>query len=175
MERPAFDRLLTAALPEIQQAVQKYAILYRRAHEWEDVAQTVLLKMLRFADQYDPYKGDLVPWACVIIINTIKTSVAQKSVWPVREEFNDLIIDRTPAHADSNPEELAQAAFILSNLNEEARLFVEGYNYPEIAARRGFRSRSTARARIDNCGERLSRILGITANKGRRTRMYAKV
>lgn len=60
MERPAFDRLITATLPKIQQAAQKYAMLYRRFYEWEDLLQTALLKMLRFADLYDPGKGGFI-------------------------------------------------------------------------------------------------------------------
>lgn len=63
MERPAFDRLITATLPQIQLAAKKYAMRYRRFYEWEDIAQTALLKMLRFADLYDPDKGDFLPCA----------------------------------------------------------------------------------------------------------------
>lgn len=173
MERPAFDRLITATLPKIQQAAQKYAMLYRRFYEWEDIAQTALLKMLRFADLYDPGKGDLLPWACVIICNTIKTHIAQSMNVPDMVEFNALIIDRTPGAADCNPEEYAQIAFILSNLSEEARLFNDGYNYAEIAARCGFRSKVTAKNRIDKCADRLSRILGFDKTPGRRVRNVA--
>lgn len=174
MERPAFDRLITATLPKIQQAAQKYAMLYRRFYEWEDIAQqTALLKMLRFADLYDPGKGDLLPWACVIICNTIKTHIAQSMTVPDMVEFNALIIDRTPA-ADCDPEEYAQMTFLLSNMNEEARLFSDGYNYAEIAARCGFRSQVTAKNRIDKCAESLCRVLGLTVKQQRRQRMYSK-
>ncbi len=174
MERTAFDRLITATFPQIQQAAQKYAMLYRRFYEWEDIMQTALLKMLRFADLYDPDKGDLLPWACVVIINTIKTHIAKTSV-PGMADFNDLIIDRTQANTDCSPEEQLQAAFILSNLNEEARLYTEGYNYSEIAARCGFRGKATAKARIDNCAQSLCRVLGIAIKQQRRQCMYSKV
>lgn len=174
MERPAFDRLITATLPKIQQAAQKYAMLSRRFYEWEDIAQTALLKMLRFADLYDPCKGDLLPWACVIICNTIKTRITQSMTMPNMEEFNALIIDCTPGPADCDPEEYAQMAFILSNLNEETRLFNDGYNYAEIAARCGFRSQVTAKNRIDKCAESLCRLLGLTVKQQRIQRMYSK-
>ena len=136
--------------------------------------QTALLKMLRFADLYDPGKGDLLPWACVIICNTIKTHIAQSMTVPDMVEFNALIIDRTPGPADYNPEEYAQMAFILSNLSEEARLFNDGYNYAEIAARCGFRSKVTAKNRIDKCAESLCRVLGLTVKQQRRQQMYSK-
>lgn len=174
MERPEFDRLITAKLPQIQGAAKKYAMLFRRGFEWEDMAQTALLKMIRFADQYKPDKGDFLPWACVIIINTIKTHIAKSATMPDMEEFNALIIDGTPAQADSNPEDRAQMALILAHLNEETRLFAEGYNYAEIAARRGFRSRVTAKNRIDKCAAHLSRTFGVTVKQERRPRMYAK-
>lgn len=174
MERPEFDRLITATLPQIQGAAKKYSMLFRRFYEWEDIAQTALLKMLRFADQYDPDKGALLPWACVIIINTIKTRIAQSMNVPDMVEFNALIIERTPGPADCNPEEYAQMAFILSNLSEEARLFNDGYNYAEIAARCGFRSQVTAKNRIDKCAASLSRTFGIAVTQERRPRMYAK-
>lgn len=173
MERPEFDRLITATLPQIQQAAQKYAMLYRRFYEWEDIAQTALLKMIRFADMYDPAKGDLLPWACVIICNTIKTHVARSMTMPDMEEVNALIIERTPAHADKSPEEQLQAAFILDNINRETCLFIEGYNYAEIAARRGFRSKVTAKNRIDKCAVSLCRALGMTVKQQRRQRMYS--
>lgn len=174
MERPEFDRLLTAHFAEIETSAKKYASIYRRLHEWEDLLQTALLKMLRFADQYDPDKGELLPWACVIIINTIKTYIAQSMTVPDMGEFNALIIDLTPGPADCNPEEYAQMAFILSNLNEEARLFNDGYNYAEIAARCGFRSQVTAKNRIDKCAESLRRTLGMAVKQQRRQRMYSK-
>lgn len=175
MERPAFDRLITATLPQIQLAAKKYAMRYRRFYEWEDIAQTALLKMLRFADLYDPDKGDLLPWACVIIRNTIKTNIAQSMAVPGMEEFNTLIIDRTPAPADYNPEEYMQMAFILSNMNDEALMFNDGYNYAEIAARCGFRSQVTAKNRIDKCAKSLCRVLGMAVKQQRRQRMYSKV
>lgn len=174
MERPEFDRLITAYLPRIQRAAKKYATLYRRGHEWEDMAQTSLLKMLRFADQYNPDKGDFLPWACVIIINTIKTHIARSATMPDMEEFNALIIDCTPAQADSNPENRAHMALILTHLNKETRLFAEGYNYAEIAARCGFRSKVTAKNHIDRCAADLSKTFGITVKQDRRPRMYAK-
>lgn len=170
MERPEFDRLLTANFAVIEDSAKKYAMIYRLYHEWEDLLQTAILKMLRFADQYDPDKGALLPWACVIIINTIKTYIAQSIAVPYTEEINTTIA----VISDHNPEDDLQAALILSNLNEETRLFVEGYNYPEIAARCGFRSRVTAMTRIDNCAASLRRILGVNRERGRRTKMYAK-
>lgn len=173
MERLEFDRLLTAHFAEIETSAKKYASIYRRLHEWDDLLQTALLKMLRFAGQYDPNKGDLLPWACVIICNTIKTRITQSMTVPDMEEFNALIIDLTPA-ADYNPEEYAQMSFILSNMNEEARLFNDGYNYAEIAARCGFRSQVTAKNRIDKCAESLCRVLGMTVKQQRRQRMYSK-
>lgn len=174
MERPAFDRLLADTLPRIEMAARKYATLYRCFNEWHDISQSALLKMLRFADLYDPGKGDLLPWACVIICNTIKTHIAQSMTVPDMVEFNALIIDRTPGPADYNPEEYAQMAFILSNLSEEARLFNDGYNYAEIAARCGFRSKVTAKNRIDKCAESLCRVLGLTVKQQRRQQMYSK-
>lgn len=71
MERAVFDRMLTDALPRIEEAAKKYAVIFRCFNEWQDISQSALLKMLRFADLYDPAKGDLLPWACVIVINTI--------------------------------------------------------------------------------------------------------
>lgn len=170
MERPEFDRLLTANFAVIEASAKKYSRIYRFYHEWEDLLQTALLKMLRFADQYDPDKGALLPWACVIIINTIKTYIAQSIAVPYTEEINTTIA----VISDHNSEDDLQAALILSNLNEETRLFVEGYNYPEIAARCGFRSRVTAMTRIDNCAANLRRILGVNRERGRRTKMYTK-
>lgn len=126
--------------------------------------------MLRFADQYDHNKGALLPWACVIIINTIKTRIAEVIAVPIMEEVNIYI----PAISDLNPEDDLQASFILSILNDETRLFVDGYNYPEIAARCGFRSRVTAMTRIDNCAANLRCILGVNRERGRRTKMYTK-
>ena len=170
MERAAFDRLLTATLPDIQQAAQKYSMKYHRAQDWQDIAQSALLKMLRFADRYDPAKGELLPWACVIIINTIKTLITQSMTEPFMEEVNAAL----PAITGPNPEDDLQAAFILSSLNEEARLYIEGYNYPEIAAMCGVRSKVTVMNRIDKCAERLRMIMGIKTERGRREKMYAK-
>ena len=170
MERPAFDRLLADALPMIEGAARKYATIYRCFNEWHDISQSALLKMLRFADLYDPEKGDLLPWACVVIVNTIKTHIAKNVRAEGVVDFNDLIIDCTRAYTDCSPEEQLQAAFILSILNEETRLYTEGYNYAEIAARCGFRGKATAKARLDNCAHRLSRILGLDKSPGRRVR-----
>ncbi len=172
MERPAFDRLLTATLPRIERSVLTYATRYNLRHEWRDIAQTALLKMLRFADYYDPGKGEFMPWACVVIINTIKTRLNQAATAPDMGECNALIIDTTPA--TSNPETDLQTSIILDNLNDEARLYVEDYNYREIAARCGFKSNVTAMTRIDNCAQRLRRVLGINAARGKRVKVYAK-
>lgn len=171
MERPAFDRLLTATLPRIERNAQAYAARYNLSHEWQDIVQTALLKMLRFADYYDPGK-DLMPWACVVIINTIKTRLNQVATAPNISEFNALIIEQT--QTTDNPESDLQTSLILDHLNDEARLYVEGYNYREIAARCGFRSKVTAMTRIDNCASRLRRILGINGARARRSRVYAK-
>ena len=173
MERVAFDRLLTATVPSIEEAARKYATLYSIFPAWKDIAQSAFLKMLRFADQYDPAKGELLPWACVILINTIKTFLAQSAAAPDMEEYNALIIERTPSAEDS-PENTLQAAFIFANLNTEARLYIEGYNYPEIAAMCGVRSKVTVMNRIDKCAERLRMIMGIKTERGRREKMYAK-
>ncbi|MDE7465299.1 MAG: hypothetical protein K2M59_02565 [Muribaculaceae bacterium] len=170
MERPEFDRMLTAVLPQVEDATRKYARKYNLLHDWQDIAQSAILKMLRFADQYEPTKGALLPWACVIIINTIKTLIAQSITEPFMKDVNAAI----PAITGSNPDDDLQVAFILSNLNEEARLFIDGYNYPEIAAMCGVRSKVTVMNRIDKCAKRLSLIMGIDASRGRRKRMYAK-
>lgn len=171
MERPAFDRLLTATLPRIERSARAYATRYNLRHEWHDIAQTALLKMLRFADYYDPGK-EFMPWACVVIINTIKTRLNQAATAPDMGEFNALIIDTT--RATSNPETDLQTSLILDNLNEEARLYVDGYNYREIAARCGFKSKATAMTRIDNCADRLRRVLGINTDRGKRVKVYAR-
>lgn len=175
MERPEFDRLLTANLPRIENAAKKYSVLYGRLHEWEDITQTALLKMLRFADLYDPGKGDLLPWACVIICNTIKTHIAQSMNVPDVEAFNTVIIDSTLAQSDCNPENCLQASLISANLNRETRLFIEGYNYAEIARMQGVNSKVTAKNRIDKCAARLRRIMGIDIGQGRRVRNVAIV
>lgn len=173
MERAEFDRLLTTTVPSIEKAARKYATLYNIFPVWQDIAQATFLKMLRFADQYDPAKGELLPWACVILINTIKTFVAQSSALPDMDEYNALIIEQTPAITHS-PESTMQAAFIFANLNTEARLYVEGYNYPEIAARCGVKSKVTVMNRIDKCADRLRIIMGIKTERSRRVQIYAK-
>lgn len=170
MERAAFDRLLTETLPRIENAAQKYTAIFRCFNEWQDISQSALLKMLRFADLYDPAKGDLLPWACVIIINTIKTHINQSMTMPHMEEYNALIIDCIPAQYDCDPITELQLAFIAANINQETQLFADGYNYAEIAKIRGFNSRVTSKNRIDKCAERLSRILGLDKNPTRRTR-----
>lgn len=173
MERAAFDRLLTATLPEIEQAARKYSVKNQCHQEWQDLAQSAILKILRYAEHYDPAKGALLQWACVTVINTIKSHVAKTTAYSVMENYNDIIIEQTPATNDRNPENELQAAFILDNLNREAHLFAEGYNYREIAARCGVKSKSTIRERIDNCAKRLSLFLEIKAS-GKRPCMYAK-
>lgn len=127
--------------------------------------------MLRFADHYDPGKEFLL-WACVVIINTIKTNLNQAAATPDMSEFNSLIIER--AQAVDDPETDLQTSLILDNLNEETRLYVEGYNYREIAARCGFKSKVTAMTRIDNCASRLRRVLGINSERVRRIKVFAK-
>lgn len=170
MERAAFDRLLTETLPRIDNAAQKYTAIFRCFNEWQDISQSALLKMLRSADLYDPQKGDILPWACMIIINTIKTHINQSMTMPDMEEYNALIIDCTPAQYDCDPMTELQLAFIAANINQETQLFADGYNYAEIAKIRGFNSRVTSKNRIDKCAERLSRILGLDKNPTRRTR-----
>lgn len=170
MERPEFDRLLTATLPDIEQAAQRYSRKYHRAQDWQDIMQSAVLKMLRFADQYNPAKGDLLPWACVIIINTIKTLITQS----MAETFMEDINAAPPAITFLNPEEELQTAFILAHLSRETRLWLEGYNYYEIAARCGVKSQVTAMSRIDKCVKRLSLILGRNYSRTRRQRQYTK-
>lgn len=169
MERPEFDRLLTAALPGIEVRARAYAARYNLRHEWRDIAQTALLNLLRFADHFDPAKGELMPWACVAIINTIKNRVAQIAAQPYTDELDDAAIKRA-TYNGGNPESDLQVSFILENLNEEALLYVEGYTYQEIAIKRGFNSKNTCYKRIERCSERLSKILGIKKGKGRRMR-----
>lgn len=173
MERPAFDRLLADTLPRIEMAARKYATLYRCFNEWHDISQSALLKMLRFADLYDPAKGDLLPWACVIIINTIKTHISQSMTMPDMEAYNALIIDCTPTQYDCDPMNELQLAFITANINQETQLFADGYNYAEIAKLRGFNSKATAKSRIDKCADRLSRVLGLDKKPRRRVRNVA--
>lgn len=125
--------------------------------------------MLRFADYYDPCKGEFMPWACVVIINTIKTRIAQLADRPPADELDAFVMQRTQG-AD-NPESDLQTSLILDNLNEEARLYAEGYNYPEIAARQGFKSKVTAFNRVKKCADKLRHILnGTTPPKVKRGR-----
>ena len=175
MERAAFDRMLTDALPQIENAAQKYTALFRCFNEWQDISQSALLKMLRFADLYDPQKGDILPWACVIIINTIKTYIAKINTMPDMEEYNALIIDSTPTQSDCDPINELQLAFITANINQETQLFADGYNYAEIAKLRGFRSNATVKDRIDKCADRLSRLLCLDKTPGRRVRNVAVI
>lgn len=172
MERPEFDRLLTASLPHIERNARAYAARFNLLHEWRDIAQAALLKMLRYAGYYDPAKGEFMPWACVVIINTIKNRLNQVAAAPDMSEFNTLIIERTQVTGD--PESDMQAAMLLDNLNAETRLYAEGYNYAEIAAKCGFSSKTTAKNRIDRCTARLRLMAGIDAAQHSRTRRYAK-
>lgn len=169
MERKEFDRLLTAALPEIEKAAQTYARKFLRWQEWQDVAQSACLRMLRFAHLYDPEKGPLLPWACVVIINILKNAAAS----PVHTEIQDnraLELTRN----DITPDENVHMQFLRTLLNEEAQLYVDGYNYREIAARCGYRSKTTAMARIDSCADRLRHVLGLSAGRGRRKNTFGK-
>lgn len=174
MERVAFDRLLTATVPSIEEAARKYATLYGIFPAWKDIAQSAFLKMLRFADQYDPAKGALLPWACVIIVNTIKTYITRLTKFPHMEDIDTTATIELPALSDSSPEMGLQIGFILSHINTETRLHVEGFNYQEIAARRGMKSKSTVFSRIENCTKRLSAILGIKYNRCKRSPIRRK-
>lgn len=173
MERTGFDRLLTAAMPQIEEEARKYAHKYWRLHEWRDILQTALLKMLRFADLYDPAKGDILSWASVAIINTIKTALAQSATMPYAEEFTPLVINRTPVGADYNPENQLLLAEIMANLNPETRLYLAGYTYAEIAVLRGI-SKGSVYNRIDRCAERLNILFGLRKERGRRVRNIVK-
>ena len=173
MERAQFDRLLMAAVPRIELTARKIANTYGIAHEWQDIAQSAFLKMLRFADQYDPEKGELLPWACVILINTIKSHLAYNRKYLSLGEITPYIIDHIAATSPT-PEHILQASFILDNLNRETRLYFEGYNYYEIAAKCGVKSQVTAMYRIDKCVKRLSLVLGRDYTRIRRQRMVAK-
>lgn len=175
MERAAFDRLLTDTLPSIEDSAKKYTAIFRCFDQWQDISQSALLKMLRFADLYDQQRGGLLPWACVIIINTIKTHMNQSMTMPDMEEYNALIIDCTPAQSNCDPMNELQLSFITANLNQETQLFADGYNYAEIAKLRGIRSKATVKDRIDKCADRLSRILGINKTPGRRVRNVAVI
>ena len=169
MERTAFDRLLTAKLPQIEGMAHGFAHKYHRSQEWRDICQSALLKMLRFADQYDPEQGDLLPWACVVIINTIKTRVAQLNAHPRTDELDCSSV----AMCHGNPEDDLQLSFMLDALGREAQLYTEGYNYAEIAARCGVKSKSTVKSRIDKGVDRLCGILGVSPVVGRRKRMVS--
>ena len=171
MERQEFDRLLTASYRRIMGMARGYAGRFDMLHAWQDIAQTALLRMLSYADLYDPRRGEFMPWACVVIINTIKTRINQVTKAPDMTEFNSFILETIPGKCD--PESDLQSAFIHEYLNEEARLYVEGYSYAEIAARCGFRSKGTTKTRIDNCADRLSRVLGIKDPRKRRAKTYA--
>lgn len=171
MERDKFDKLITATLPQIERTVRIFAARYNLGHEWEDIAQTALLKMLRFAEKYNPERGDFIPWAWVVILNTIKTRLTQISSAPSTCELFDFS-KYLPSR--SNPESDLQAAIIESNLNREARLFVEGYNYREIAALCGYKSRTTVMARIDHCAARLRRVFDIERERVNRRRIFSK-
>lgn len=173
MERTEFDRLLSASLPRVERIAQAYAAQYNLRHEWRDLSQTAILKMLRFADYYDPERGEFMPWACVVIINTVKTRVAQIINTPNVSEFNSVLLNRT--QTPDNPETNLQTSIIFDSLNEESRLYFEGYNYKEIAARVGVRSKATVMARIDLCAARLSRLLGVKYERGLRIKTFAKL
>ncbi len=166
MERPAFDRLLTAQIPIIEKVTRRYANKYNCYHDWEDIAQSSFLKMLRSADQYDPDKGKLLPWACVVIINTIRSRIVRTLSLPNTVDFNAQVIESISASC--NPEDDMQANLIISKLNREAKLYFEGYNYREIAHLVGVRSKATVMTRIDNCTNLLRYILGITTERARR-------
>lgn len=165
-----------ANLHRIEQSAHAYATRYNLRHEWQDIAQTALLKMLRYADCFDPdpAKGHFMAWACVVIINIIKDRIAQIATAPDMGEFNALIIERT--QAANGPESDLQTAFILDNLNEETRLYVEGYTYSEISARYGLRSKVSAFKRVKKCANNLRYILnGTTPPKVRMGRPPKKV
>lgn len=172
MERPEFDKLLTATLTRLEGAAKSYAVQFDRPQEWQDILQTSLLRMLTYAHLYDPDKGEFMPWACVVIINTIKTRILQAANLPPIQIIDNRIAETIPHYR--TPSSDLRTSMILSNLNEESRLYVEGYNYVEIAARQGFNSKVTAMNRIDSCAARLSRVLGMKAYRGRRVRNCAK-
>lgn len=171
MERLAFDRLITEKLPFIERATKSYATRYDIRHEWRDIAQTALLKMLRFADLYDPDK-EFMTWASVVIINTIKTRIIQIYNTPDFSDLSSVFIDLT--QATDNPVSDLETNTIFDNLNRETRLYVEGYNFKEIATLCGFRSKVTAMNRINNCANHLQRVLGIDAIRVKRTNVYVK-
>ena len=155
MRREEFDKVLIPLLPWIDNVTRKYAAYYNRSEEWEDIRQTALLKMLRLCDNYDPGKGELLPWACVVILRIIYNTARIGGTVPL-----DAVEEWYIPVSSDNPENILQAAFIMQNLNTEARLYVEGYSFPEIAAMKGLRSRSTVFYRVTKCADNLRRLLG---------------
>ena len=170
MERPAFDKMLLQVVPGIQTVARRYCAECGLPEQWQDIAQTAFLKMLRFAELYDPEKGDLFPWGCTVVVNTIKNYLTNAAT--MRHEA--LAIIEQKAVSTYNPEQECQANFILAHLSEETRLYIEGYNYPEIANRCGVRSSATVMNRIDRNAQHLCRILGIEYRKGKRVKMPRK-
>ncbi|MDE6266434.1 MAG: sigma-70 family RNA polymerase sigma factor [Muribaculaceae bacterium] len=156
MNREEFDKVLIPILPWIDNITRKYAAYYNRLEEWEDIRQTALLKMLRLCDNYDPGKGELLPWTCVVILRIIYNTAR------IGGTVSLDAVDERYIHScsDNNPEKILQAAFIMQNLNTEARLYVEGYSYREIAAMQGLRSRSTVFNRVAKCTDKIRRLLG---------------
>lgn len=168
MERAAFDRLLTANAGLIEDAARRCARKYNILHEWQDIAQSVFLKLLRFADRYEPDKGELLPWAYVTIINTIKVRLNQLRTLRQKEEALNIVVAEVTPCRDPTPENDTHMKFLCEILNEETRLYLDGYSYSDIAARCGLRSKSTVKERIDKNAERLSRVLGMELKQGRR-------
>lgn len=168
MERAAFDRLLTANVGLIEEGARRYARKYNILHEWQDIAQSVFLNLLRFADLYDPDKGELLPWAYVTIINTIKQRLNQLRTLRQKEEALNIVVAEVTPCRDPTPEGITHMNLLWEILTEEARLYLDGYSYSDIAARCGLRSKSTVKERIDKNAERLSRVLGMELKQGRR-------
>lgn len=155
MRREEFEKVLIPILPCIDNVTRKYAAYYNRSEEWEDIRQTALLKMLRLCDNYDPGKGELLPWACVVILRIIYNTArigGTVSLDAVDEWY-------IPMSSD-NPENILQGAYIMQNLNTEARLYVEGYSFREIATMKGLRSKTTVFNRVTKCADNLRRLLG---------------
>ena len=155
MRREEIEKVLIPILPCIDNVTRKYAAYYNRSEEWEDIRQTALLKMLRLCDNYDPGKGELLPWACVVILRIIYNTArigGTVSLDAVDEWY-------IPMSSD-NPENILQGAYIMQNLNTEARLYVEGYSFREIAEMQGLSSRSTVFNRVTKCADNLRRLLG---------------
>lgn len=175
MERPAFDRLLTANLPKIKTFAQIYSAKCNIGDEWQDIAQTAILKMLKFADSFDPdpAKGDFAGWAYVVVANAVKSHAVKNAGMRLMEiDCNAYRQLQSP----NDPETDLQTAFILDNLNEETRLYVEGYTYSEISARYGLRSKVSAFKRVKKCANKLRYILnGTTPPKVRMGRPPKKV